>query len=87
MHSALIALSIFSAAPPNAVEDMRLRERDDELIAAREGYRIGLPDHAPRAGGYFLQQLIARMMAGAVVDFLEAVQIGERDRRTRLIAQ
>src|SRR5258708_2475444 len=58
----------------------------DELVASQSGDRVHLPERAADAFGHLLQQHVADMMAQAVVDDLEMVEIHEYDRSLGMVA-
>ena len=56
-----------------------LAERD-ELVAAEAGDRVLRPERRPQAVGHLHEQLVADLVAEAVVDVLEVVEVAEQHR-------
>ncbi len=61
-----------------------VRERDDELVAAEPGRRVAVADGAPQALADRHQQGVAGVVAVAVVDRLEVVDVEKEDRQLPL---
>ena len=65
------------------VELARIRavlDQHDELVAAQARDRVALAQVMPQAPRDVLQQPVARLVAEAVVDVLEAVEVDEEQR-------
>ena len=60
--------------------------QDRELVAAEPGDGVAGTDHAFERAGDRDEELVARVVAEAVVDVLEAVEVEERDADGRLRA-
>src|SRR3954451_10143288 len=54
-------------------------EHDDELVAPEPGDGVLVADDGRETGGDLAQQLVARAVAEAVVDDLEAVEVEQED--------
>ncbi len=56
-------------------------ERDRELLAAVAGEQIGVAEDRTPGAGRLAQNPVARLVAVAVVVFLEEVEVEHRDRQ------
>ncbi|MDT4821239.1 hypothetical protein FQZ97_544090 [compost metagenome] len=64
-----------------------LHQQHDELVAAQARYGVDLAHPRPQAVGDLDQQLVAGVVAEAVVDHLEAVDVHEGQREAALVAR
>jgi hypothetical protein len=52
-------------------------EQDRELVASRAGEQVALVQLVLEAGANCAEQVVSHVVAAAVVDFLEAVQVAQ----------
>ena len=81
----LDALADLLGEADGAVE-LRLGQHDEELLAAEAADEVGLPKLRPELRGDALEHQVAGQMAVAVVDPLEAIEVGEGDRERPVVA-
>jgi hypothetical protein len=55
-------------------------EQDRELVASRAGEQVALVQLVLEAGANCAEQVVSHVVAAAVADFLEAVQVAQQDR-------
>ena len=56
-------------------------EQHDELVAAQPGHQVAVAGRAPQPGGQLDEHDVAGVVAEAVVDRLEAVEVEQQQRR------
>ena len=69
--------------PGRVVVGGHVLDEDDELVAAEAGHGVARGDDRPEALAERDEQLIADVVAEAVVDHLEPVDVAEEQRRCR----